>query len=589
MGDLFASGRRRGGQADEDEESLKWAAIEKLPTYDRLRTSVFQSLSGPLVEENPHRGRKNRTVDVRNLDLTDRQKFIDRILKVAEEDNGKFLNKFRKRINRVGIELPTVEARFKHLTIEADCYAGTRALPSLPNVARNIGESALTMLGVIRHAERKKLTILNNISGIVKPTRMTLLLGPPSSGKTTLLLALAGKLDQNLLSELARREKDAGIFPDVDVDLFMKVTSKKDQEQYWKYNAKPYRYVSVSEFSDMFKHYHVGMRLENELSVPYDKSRSHRAALVFKSFSVPNMELFRASWDKEWVLIKRNSIVYVIKTLQIFMNGFVTATLFIRTRMNVETENDGEVYVGAMLFAILSNTFNGAAELSIIVKRLPVFYKQRDLLFHPAWTFTLPIFLMQLPVSLLESAVWMAITYYPIGYAPEASRFFKQFILVFLVQQTAASMFRLIAGLCRSMIIANTGGTLTLMLVFLLGGFILPKGQIPSWWQWSYWISPLTYGYNAIVVNEMFAPRWMDKKASDNVTSLGVQVLKNFGVFANRNWYWIGTGVLVGFVILFNVLFTLSLMYLNPTGKPQAIISDEDSMEPSQLKSSMLV
>ena len=27
---------------------------------------------------------------------------------------------------------------------------------------------------------------------------MTLLLGPPSSGKTTLLLALAGKLDQDL-------------------------------------------------------------------------------------------------------------------------------------------------------------------------------------------------------------------------------------------------------------------------------------------------------------------------------------------------------------------------------------------------------
>jgi stage III sporulation protein SpoIIIAA len=28
--------------------------------------------------------------------------------------------------------------------------------------------------------------------------RMTLLLGPPSSGRTTLLLALAGKLDSNL-------------------------------------------------------------------------------------------------------------------------------------------------------------------------------------------------------------------------------------------------------------------------------------------------------------------------------------------------------------------------------------------------------
>jgi len=42
------------------------------------------------------------------------------------------------------------------------------------------------------------MTILKDVSGIVKPRRMTLLLGPPSSGKTTLLLALTGKLDKTL-------------------------------------------------------------------------------------------------------------------------------------------------------------------------------------------------------------------------------------------------------------------------------------------------------------------------------------------------------------------------------------------------------
>lgn len=42
------------------------------------------------------------------------------------------------------------------------------------------------------------MTILKDVSGIIKPRRMTLLLGPPGSGKTTLLLALAGELDPNL-------------------------------------------------------------------------------------------------------------------------------------------------------------------------------------------------------------------------------------------------------------------------------------------------------------------------------------------------------------------------------------------------------
>ncbi|KAJ6932573.1 hypothetical protein NC651_008110 [Populus alba x Populus x berolinensis] len=212
--------------------------------------------------------------------MNERKTFIDKLFKVAEEDNENFLKKFRQRVDKVGIRLPTIEVRFEHLTVEADCHIGTRALPTLPNAARNIAESALGMVG-INLSERTKLTILKDAYGLIKPSRMALLLGPPSSGKTTLLLALAGKLDPSLkvkgdityngyrldefvprkssayisqndahigeltvketldfssrcqgvgtrydlLSELARREKDAGIFPEAEVDLFMKATA----------------------------------------------------------------------------------------------------------------------------------------------------------------------------------------------------------------------------------------------------------------------------------------------------------------------------------------------------------------------------
>ena len=44
-------------------------------------------------------------------------------------------------------------------------------------------------------ADRRKYTILDDISGILPPNRICLLLGPPGSGKSTLLKALAGKLN----------------------------------------------------------------------------------------------------------------------------------------------------------------------------------------------------------------------------------------------------------------------------------------------------------------------------------------------------------------------------------------------------------
>lgn len=206
-------------------------------------------------------------------------------------------------------------------------------------------------------------------------------------------------------------------------DFLQEVTSRKDQEQYWADRTRPYKYVPVSEFAAWFKQFHVGMRLDNELSMPFDRSRSHPAALVFTKHSVPRLELLKASFDKEWLLIKKNAFVYIFKTVQIIIIAVITSTVFIRSQMHTGNESDGRLYIGALLFSMVINTFNGMAELSMAIMRLPVFYKQRDLLFHPPWMYTLPTFLLRIPISVLESVVFMIITYYSVGFAPEASRY----------------------------------------------------------------------------------------------------------------------------------------------------------------------
>ncbi|XP_024970012.1 ABC transporter G family member 35-like [Cynara cardunculus var. scolymus] len=784
MEDVFSAGGgashdgRSSRHSMEDEEALRWAALEKLPTYNRLRTTIFKSY---IPADQQEMANDKMLLDVRELDPHARQSFIDKIFKVAEEDNERFLRKFRDRVDKVGISLPTVEVRFKNLSIEADCHVGDRALPTLINSARNIAESLLAAAG-ISFSEKAKLRILKDASGVIKPSRMALLLGPPSSGKTTLLLALAGRLDPSLkvegeitynghnlnefeprrtsayisqndihvgeltvketldfsarcqgvgsrlemLTELARREKEAGIFPEAEVDLFMKataiegdqsslityytlrilgldicrdtfvgdqmrrgisggqkkrvttgemlvgpaktlfmdeistgldssttfqivkclqqvvhltestifmsllqpapetfdlfddiillsegqivyqgprdhvveffescgfkcperkgtadflqeVTSKKDQEQYWADRSRPYRYIPVSEFSQRFKRFHVGEKMASELAVPYDKNQSHKAALVFKKYLVPKMELLKASWDKEWLLMKRNAFIYVFKSIQIVFIGFIATTLYLRTEMKHKNEVDGAIYVGALLNSLLINMFNGLADLSLIVMRLPVVYKQRDLMFHPAWAFTLPAFLLRIPISILESIMWCGILYYGVDLAPDATRFFKHLLLVFLIQNVAAGLFRLIAGVCKTMNIANTGGSVILLLIFLLGGFILPKTRIPNWWEWAYWISPLSYGFKAFTVNEFLDDRWTSIRSTDGTTNVGYAVLRNLDVPTEESTYWIGAAALVGFILLFNVLFTIALMYLEAPGKPQAIISKEEA------------
>ncbi|KAK0597990.1 hypothetical protein LWI29_030588 [Acer saccharum] len=37
--------------------------------------------------------------------------------------------------------------------------------------------------------------------------------------------------------------------------------------------------------------------------------------------------------------------------------------------------------------------------------------------------------------------------------------------------------------------VQNTGGALSVLVLFLLRSFILPKAQIPVWWSWGYLIN----------------------------------------------------------------------------------------------------
>ena len=99
---MFARSSTRSQRVDDDEEALRWAALEKLPTYDRLRTSIMQTFvldTQTNIDDNNNK-MVHTEVDVRKLGMMEKQAFIERIFKVAEEDNEKFLTKLRNRIDR---------------------------------------------------------------------------------------------------------------------------------------------------------------------------------------------------------------------------------------------------------------------------------------------------------------------------------------------------------------------------------------------------------------------------------------------------------------------------------------------------------
>lgn len=93
------------------------------------------------------------------------------------------------------------------------------------------------------------------------------------------------------------------------------------------------------------------------------------------------------------------------RQLVILIMLVIALTVFLRTKFPHETIADGGKFFGALFYSLVNVMFNGMAELAMTVDRLPVFYKQRDLI-YPPWAFRLSYWLLKIPLSLLESRNW---------------------------------------------------------------------------------------------------------------------------------------------------------------------------------------
>ncbi|KAG3060835.1 hypothetical protein PI124_g19449 [Phytophthora idaei] len=92
----------------------------------------------------------------------------------------------------LGKALPQMEVRFKDVSISADIVVKdeTDVKTELPTLANELMKSVRGM-SAKKHTVKKQ--ILKNVSGVFKPGTITLVLGQPGSGKSSLMKLLSGR------------------------------------------------------------------------------------------------------------------------------------------------------------------------------------------------------------------------------------------------------------------------------------------------------------------------------------------------------------------------------------------------------------
>ncbi|KAG5525543.1 hypothetical protein RHGRI_031997 [Rhododendron griersonianum] len=723
-----------------DECVSEWAQIDRLPTFQRLKTSLVDENIG--TKKVDIQGK--RVVDVTQLGALERHMFVEKLIKNVEDDNLQLLQKMRRRIDKVGVELPTVVVRYNSLRVEAEFeVVRGKPLPTLWNSVKRLILDCTKLIGL--KSQEAKISIIDDFNELQEqvagevfynghkledfiPQKTSAYVSqndlhiPEMTVREALDFSACCQGVGNraeIMAEVIRREKQARVVPDPDIDTYMKaisiegqkttlqtdyilkilglnicaetlvgdamrrgvsggqkkrlttgeiivgparalfmdeisngldssttyqmvaclqqlahitdvtilvtllqpapetfdlfddiilmaegktvyygprshildffddcgfrcpkrkgvadflqeVISRKDQAQYWHQAEQSYSYISVDMFSNKFKESTYGKKLDEELSLPFMEC-CHNNACGFGMYSLSKWALFRACMSREWLLMKRNSFIYVFKSVQLVITAAITVTMFLRSGTGIDATYANH-YLGASFYAIIVLFFDGFVELTMTVARLPIFYKQRDLCLYPAWSYAISSTILKVPLSLLAALIWTSLTYYGIGYSPEPRRFFGQIMLFFAMHFAAISLFRFLASVFRTMVSSSASGSFAILYIFLFGGFMIPKASMPTWLKWGFWASPLSYGEVGLAVNEFLAPRWQ-KKQTGNPT-IGNETLESHGIPFSGYFLWISLGALLGFAVLFNIGFALALTFLNPP-RSRAIISNE--------------
>ncbi|KAK9473384.1 ATPase [Dipodascopsis tothii] len=128
--------------------------------------------------------------------------------------------------------------------------------------------------------------------------------------------------------------------------------------------------------------------------------------------------------------------------------------------------------------------------------------KQRRYGYYSPAAYGVALVLTDLPVLFFQVLTFSIVFYFMCGFRRTAGAFFTFLVIIYAATVALNAFFRMWGFLFRSFNAASkvTGVIMSVFLVY--GGFLIPKVQMHPWFKWIIYLSPMSFGLEAIVANQ---------------------------------------------------------------------------------------
>lgn len=156
----------------------------------------------------------------------------------------------------------------------------------------------------------------------------------------------------------------------------------------------------------------------------------------------------------------------------------------------------------AMFFAILFNAFSSLLEIFSLYEARPITEKHRQYsLYHPsADAFASTI--SEIPPKLITAVCFNIIYYFLVDFRRESGAFFFYFLINITAVFAMSHLFRCVGSITKTLSEAMVPASMLLLALSMYTGFAIPKTKILGWSIWIWYINPLAYLFESLMVNE---------------------------------------------------------------------------------------
>lgn len=179
--------------------------------------------------------------------------------------------------------------------------------------------------------------------------------------------------------------------------------------------------------------------------------------------------------------------------------GLILSSMF----YNLQQVTGSFYYRGAaMFFAVLLNAFSSLLEIMSLFEARSIVEKHKKFALYRPAADAMASIVSELPTKFVMSVSFNFAYYFMVHFRRTPGAFFTYWLFCVMCTLCMSHLFRSLGAVSTSLAGAMTPATTILLAMVIYTGFVIPFPSILGWSKWIYYINPISYVFESLMVNE---------------------------------------------------------------------------------------